>query len=106
MSIDSSARAGGRTAPCLGLQGLTVVLSGAAGGIGQALAAAFAAQQVRLIITDRDAGALQRAAQALGPGERFRVAAQRPGPQMPPGQRQREPALWQALAPAQREQIA
>ena len=44
---------------------------------------------------------LQRAAQALGPEERFRVAAQRPRPQIPPGlRRQREPALWQALAPA------
>ena len=44
---------------------------------------------------------LQQAALALGPGERFRAAAQRPRPQIPPGlRRQREPALWQALAPA------
>ena len=34
---------------------------------------------------------LQRAEQALGPGERVRVAAQRPGPQIPLGlQQQRE----------------
>lgn len=75
MSIDPSARAGGRTAPCLGLQGLTVVLSGAAGGIGQALAAAFAAQQVRLIITDRDAGALQRVADSLAAHHVTAIAA-------------------------------
>jgi NAD(P)-dependent dehydrogenase (short-subunit alcohol dehydrogenase family) len=42
-----------------GLSGLTVVLTGAAGGIGRALAAAFLAQGVRLVATDRDAAALK-----------------------------------------------
>jgi NAD(P)-dependent dehydrogenase (short-subunit alcohol dehydrogenase family) len=45
-----------------GLSGLTVVLTGAAGGIGRALAEAFLAQGVRLIATDRDAAALQHLA--------------------------------------------
>jgi len=36
-----------------GLQGKTVLLTGAAGGIGQALARAFAAQGVRLMLLDR-----------------------------------------------------
>jgi NAD(P)-dependent dehydrogenase (short-subunit alcohol dehydrogenase family) len=43
-----------------GLTGLTVVLTGAAGGIGQALAAAFVDQGARLVATDRDGPALQR----------------------------------------------
>jgi NAD(P)-dependent dehydrogenase (short-subunit alcohol dehydrogenase family) len=45
-----------------GLSGLTVVLTGAAGGIGRALAEAFLAQGVRLVATDRDAAALQKLA--------------------------------------------
>jgi len=63
--VDLALRAGPRTEPCHGLQGLTVVLTGAAGGIGRALAAAFAGQGVRLIVTDRDAPALQRLADGL-----------------------------------------
>ena len=46
-----------------GLSGLTVVLTGAAGGIGRALAEAFIAQGVRLVVTDRDAVALHRLAE-------------------------------------------
>ena len=43
----------------------------------------------------------QRAEQAPGPGEWVRVAAQRPGPQIPPGlQQQRELAPGKALAGA------
>ena len=60
-----ASRVGPRTEPCHGLQGLTVVLTGAVGGIGRALARAFAAQGVRLIVTDRDAPALQRLAGEL-----------------------------------------
>ncbi len=45
-----------------GLGGLSVVLTGAAGGIGRALADAFLAQGVRLVATDRDAAALQKLA--------------------------------------------
>ena len=45
-----------------GLSGRVVVLTGAAGGIGRALAEAFLAQGVRLIATDRDAAALQHLA--------------------------------------------
>lgn len=37
-----------------------MVLTGAAGGIGRALARAFAGQGVRLVVTDRDAAALER----------------------------------------------
>jgi NAD(P)-dependent dehydrogenase (short-subunit alcohol dehydrogenase family) len=60
VTVDVSLRSGQRTEPCHGLQGLTVVLTGAAGGIGRALAAAFGRQGVRLIATDRDATALGR----------------------------------------------
>lgn len=42
-----------------------MVLTGAAGGIGQGLAHAFAAQGVRLMLIDRDASALQKLADAL-----------------------------------------
>jgi len=48
-----------------GLRGLTVVLTGAAGGIGQALAAAFVDQGVRLVATDRDITALDALAENL-----------------------------------------
>ena len=41
-----------------GLEGRVVVLTGAAGGIGQALAAAFAAQCCRLVLLDREAARL------------------------------------------------
>jgi 3-hydroxybutyrate dehydrogenase len=47
------------------LEGRTVVLTGAAGGIGRALAAAFAEQGTTLVLVDRDAAALKREAQAL-----------------------------------------
>ncbi|MDL2338380.1 MAG: SDR family NAD(P)-dependent oxidoreductase [Pseudomonadota bacterium] len=53
-----------------------VVLTGAAGGIGRALASAFAGQGVRLIITDRDTTALHRLAEELGAqGEVTPIAA-------------------------------
>jgi NAD(P)-dependent dehydrogenase (short-subunit alcohol dehydrogenase family) len=42
-----------------GLQGKRVLLTGAAGGIGRALAAAFAAQGATLVLVDRQVGALQ-----------------------------------------------
>ena len=45
-------------APVYGLKGRVVVLTGAAGGIGRALAAAFAAQGCRLVLLDRDAAPL------------------------------------------------
>ncbi|MCM2342439.1 SDR family oxidoreductase [Rhodoferax sp.] len=47
------------------MQGKTVVLTGAAGGIGQGLAHAFAAQGVRLLLLDRAAPALQALAESL-----------------------------------------
>lgn len=47
------------------LQGKTVALTGAAGGIGQGLAHAFAAQGARLMLIDRDASPLQKLADAL-----------------------------------------
>lgn len=49
-----------------GLQGKTVLITGAAGGIGQALARAFAAQGVRLMLLDRADTGLQALATELG----------------------------------------
>ncbi|MFN7122729.1 MAG: SDR family NAD(P)-dependent oxidoreductase [Hydrogenophaga sp.] len=49
-----------------GLQGKTVLITGAAGGIGQALARAFAAQGVRLMLLDRTDTGLQALATELG----------------------------------------
>jgi NAD(P)-dependent dehydrogenase (short-subunit alcohol dehydrogenase family) len=51
--------------PSYALAGKVVLLTGAAGGIGQALAAAFAAQGVRLLLVDRDADRLQALAGRL-----------------------------------------
>lgn len=48
-----------------GLEGRVVVITGAAGGIGRALAAAFAAQGATLVLVDREAAALQRVSDAL-----------------------------------------
>ena len=45
-------------APVYGLDGRVAVLTGAAGGIGQALATTFAAQGCRLVLLDRDAARL------------------------------------------------
>ncbi|MES2946259.1 MAG: SDR family oxidoreductase [Pseudomonadota bacterium] len=44
--------------PRYGLEGRVVVLTGAAGGIGWALAAAFAAQGCRMVLLDRDSARL------------------------------------------------
>ncbi|MBT9466294.1 SDR family oxidoreductase [Hydrogenophaga sp.] len=49
-----------------GLQGKTVLITGAAGGIGQALARAFAAQGVRLMLLDRADTGLHGLANELG----------------------------------------
>jgi 3-hydroxybutyrate dehydrogenase len=49
-----------------GLQGKTVLITGAAGGIGQALARAFAAQGVRLMLLDRADTGLSSVASELG----------------------------------------
>ncbi len=49
-----------------GLQGQTVLITGAAGGIGQALARAFAAQGVRLMLLDRTGTGLSAVASELG----------------------------------------
>ena len=50
-----------------GLDGACVIVTGAAGGIGRALASAFQAQGARLVITDRDAIALKDVAAKLAP---------------------------------------
>ncbi|AOF84849.1 NAD dependent epimerase/dehydratase family protein [Hydrogenophaga sp. RAC07] len=49
-----------------GLEGKTVLITGAAGGIGQALARAFAAQGVRLMLLDRTGTGLSLVASELG----------------------------------------
>jgi NAD(P)-dependent dehydrogenase (short-subunit alcohol dehydrogenase family) len=49
-----------------GLQGKTVLITGAAGGIGSALARAFAAQGVQLMLLDRSGTGLQTLASELG----------------------------------------
>ena len=51
--------------PDYALQGKTVVLTGAAGGIGLGLAQAFAAQGVRLLLLDRAAAPLQALVDSL-----------------------------------------
>jgi NAD(P)-dependent dehydrogenase (short-subunit alcohol dehydrogenase family) len=48
-----------------GLEGAVVVLTGAAGGIGRALAAAFAQQGATLVLVDREAAGLDRVAHSL-----------------------------------------
>ena len=53
--------------PSYGLDGKVVLLTGAAGGIGQALAAAFAREGVRLVLLDRAAAPLQALAAQLQP---------------------------------------
>lgn len=52
-------------APRYGLQDRIVLITGAAGGIGRALAAAFAAQGAQLVLVDRDAERLQGLAAGL-----------------------------------------
>jgi 3-hydroxybutyrate dehydrogenase len=51
-----------------GLEGRTVLITGAAGGIGQALSRAFAAQGARLMLLDREAAPLHALADALRAG--------------------------------------
>ena len=48
------------------LQGRTVVITGAAGGIGRACARAFAAQGARLVLADRDEERVREAAEEIG----------------------------------------
>lgn len=52
-------------APRYGLDGRVVLITGAAGGIGRALASAFAAQGAQLVLVDRDADRLHRLATQL-----------------------------------------
>ena len=53
--------------PSYGLDGQVVLITGAAGGIGRALAAAFAREGVRLVLLDRVAAPLQALAAQLQP---------------------------------------
>lgn len=52
----------------LGLNGKTVVVTGAGGGIGQALARAFAGQGTRVVLLDRDTQRTAPLAESLGGG--------------------------------------
>lgn len=56
------------TAMRYGLEGRVVVLTGAAGGIGRGLAAAFAAQGAALVLVDREPQALEALANTLNTG--------------------------------------
>lgn len=51
--------------PRYGLEGRSVLITGAAGGIGQALARAFLAQGARLLLLDREAAALEALVESL-----------------------------------------
>jgi NAD(P)-dependent dehydrogenase (short-subunit alcohol dehydrogenase family) len=53
--------------PRYGLQGRTVLITGAAGGIGSALASAFAKQGARLLLVDREATPLAALGESLAP---------------------------------------
>ncbi len=54
----------------LGLEGKTAVVTGAGGGIGQALARAFAGQGARVVLLDRDTDRSAPLAEELGGGAR------------------------------------
>lgn len=58
----------------LGITGRVALITGASGGIGQAIARLLSEEGVLLVLTDRDEGALQAAFANL-PGERLLVAA-------------------------------
>jgi NAD(P)-dependent dehydrogenase (short-subunit alcohol dehydrogenase family) len=53
----------------------TVVITGAAGNLGRAVAQAFAAQGDRLVLLDRDAGRLEASTAGIGGGDTLRLAA-------------------------------
>lgn len=52
----------------LGLEGKTAVVTGAGGGIGQAICTALASEGVRVVLLDRDIGRAEEQAAALGGG--------------------------------------
>jgi NAD(P)-dependent dehydrogenase (short-subunit alcohol dehydrogenase family) len=58
-----------------GLEDRTVVITGAAGGIGRALSAAFADQGAALLLVDRQQQPLQSLANTLGDSGRIQIAA-------------------------------
>lgn len=62
------------TAARYGLEGRTVLITGAAGGIGQALARAFADQGCRLLLLDREAAPLQALREALATAAEVQTA--------------------------------
>jgi NAD(P)-dependent dehydrogenase (short-subunit alcohol dehydrogenase family) len=62
-------RSGGLLARDLDFTGRRVLVTGAAGGLGRALAAGFASHGATLVLADLDRDALQDAARAAGAGE-------------------------------------
>jgi NAD(P)-dependent dehydrogenase (short-subunit alcohol dehydrogenase family) len=62
-------------APRYGLEGRTVLVTGAAGGIGRALSEAFAAQGARLMLVDRESLRLHALVERLAPTADIAAAA-------------------------------
>lgn len=58
----------------LGLRGRLCVVTGAAGGLGRAVAAGFAQAGARLVLLDRDQAACEDAARALGGADALAIA--------------------------------
>jgi NAD(P)-dependent dehydrogenase (short-subunit alcohol dehydrogenase family) len=67
------------------LPGRVVLLTGAAGGIGRALARAFAASGLRLVLVDVDRGAVVALAEDIGPEQAIGLAADASDPEQAAG---------------------
>lgn len=80
-------------APRYGLEGKVVLITGAAGGIGRALASAFAAQGAQLVLVDRDTARLQSLEIELKTQRKNALATQLTTQQITPFAGQAEPLV-------------